>query len=151
MPSATAKGGSMRSHSAPSVEICHYVAAQFGLATGPLVAAAQWQAGNDVGVVGAAIVADEKALILVRSCRLVHGRGALHRGVDRQIADIVVVELQFQLVGERQCVEPAGCGKGALDDLVGYAVVQRIEEADFGAGAPDLGGDPVQRTLFPAK
>jgi hypothetical protein len=38
-------------------------------------------AGLDIGVVVGAIVADEEAFVLVRACRLVHGRGALHRSI----------------------------------------------------------------------
>ena len=129
-------------HRAERAKIRHHVAPHLchaGDRLGrPLVAPAQRFAGDHVGMVGAAVVADEKALVLVRPCRLVHGRGALHRGVDRQIADIVLVEPELQLFLERQRVKAARGGKGALDQLFRHAVVGRIEKPDILARMADL-------------
>jgi len=69
---------------------------------------------------------------------LVHGRGALYRGVDRQVAHIVVVEPERELLLERQGVAPTRRGKGPIDRVVGDAVVQRIEEPDIFAGAGNI-------------
>ena len=132
-------------HRAERVKIRHHVAAHPGHAFWPLVAAAQRLAGDHVGMVAAAIVADEEAFIPVRAGRLVHGRGALDRGIDRQIADIVLVEPQLQLVGERQGMEPPRGGKGAIDHRLGHAMVQRIEEPDILAGVARRGGDAPER------
>ena len=118
-------------HRPERVEISYHVPADLGQARRPLVAAAQRRAGDHLGMVGAAVMADEKALVLVRPGRFVDGRGALHRGIDRQIADIVVVEPERQLLRQGQGMKPARGGKGALDQFVANAVVQRIEEADL--------------------
>jgi hypothetical protein len=77
------------------------------------------------------VVGDEEAFVLVRLRRLLYSRGAGHRGVDRQIADIVVVEPEREPLLEWQGVEPARGGKGQLDYILGHAVVHRIEEATF--------------------
>src|SRR5271169_3814214 len=45
-------------------------------------------------------------------------------------------------------MEPARSSKSAVDQLVWNTVVQRVKEADILAGARDLGGDPLQRTLL---
>src|SRR6516165_1433274 len=93
-----------------------------------------------------AIVADKKALVLVWLRRLVDGRGALHRGVDRQIADIVLVQLKRELLLDRQGVKPAGGSKGSADQLVRDAVVQRVKEPDILAGMRNLGRDVLERS-----
>ena len=74
-----------------------------------------------------------------------HGRGALHRGVDRQIADIAVVEPQLEFFGQRQRVEGARGGEGPVDHRFGHAMPGGIEEADLLAGMPDRGGEALQR------
>jgi hypothetical protein len=74
----------------------------------------------------------------------VHGRGALYRGVDRQIADIIVIKPERELLLERQGVEPTRRGKCPLDCVVGDAVVQRIEEPDIFTGVGNIGGYPIE-------
>src|ERR1700732_3601708 len=93
----------------------------------------------------------KKAFVLVWAGGAMHGRGTLHRGVDRQIADVVVIELERELALERQGVEPARGGEGPFDHLVANAVVQRIEEPDILAGVGDLGGDPVEGSRLAAE
>jgi hypothetical protein len=80
----------------------------------------------------------QKALVLIGPGCLVHGRGAPYRGVDRQIADIVVVEPERELLLERQGVEPTRRGKRPPDRVVGDAVVQRIEEPDIFASVGNI-------------
>src|SRR5579883_573106 len=91
-------------------------------------------------MVGAAVMADEEAFVAVRPGCLVHGRGALDRGVERQIADIVLVQPQLQLGFERQGVKPPRGGKGTLDHRFRHAVAGGIEKADLFAGAAGFGG-----------
>ncbi len=107
----------------------------------PLVGAAQWRAGHDVGVVSASLVADEEALVEVGAGGLVHRGGALDALVHRQVADVVLVELEGQLVGQRQGVELARGREGAVDQRLGHTVAGDVEEADLLARAPDLSGD----------
>src|SRR5712691_4068684 len=106
---------------------------------------------SHIAMVEAAIVTNEEAFVLVGAGRLVHRRGALDRGVDRQIADIVLVEPQLQLVGERQGMELPRGGKGAIDQRLGHAVVQRIKEPDILAGVARRGRDAPESTGRAAK
>ena len=101
--------------------------------------------GDHVGVVGAAVVADEKALVLVRAGRLVDGRGALHRGVDRQVADIVLVEPELEFFLQRQRVKAARGGEGAVDQRLGHAVPGGVEEPDILAGIADIRREAAER------
>ena len=114
-------------------------------AVGPLVAPAQLDPGAHVGMVRPAIVADEKALVLVRPRRLVHGRGALHRGVHRQVADVVPVQPQREFFVHRQRVEAARRGEPPVDHLLRHAMIERVEEPDMLAGVPHLDRHPGQR------
>ena len=134
----------MRSHIAPSAwKYAHHVGAHPGHGpSGHWLRPRSGMPATHVGMVGAAVVADEEALVLVRPGRLVHRRGALHRGVHRQVADIVLVELQPQLFLERQRVKPARGGEGARRSAsLRHAVAGAVEEADILAGMPDLRGD----------
>src|SRR5258708_17702533 len=90
MPSATAKGGSMRSHSAP-IASKYAIISRRNLASPP----GHWsqprnaRPGNDVGVVGAAIMADEKLSFLVRPCPCARSRRPVpgRRSADRDTID----------------------------------------------------------------
>ena len=62
----------------------------------------------------------------------------MHRGVDRQIADIVAVEPERELLLKRQGVKLARRGKRPLDRVVGDPVVQGIEEPDIFASMGDF-------------
>ena len=128
-------------HRAERVEICHHVGADAGKSRRPLVAAAQRFTGDDVRVLRPAVVADKKAFVLVGFCRLVDRRGALHRRIDRQVADIVFVQLHRELLLERQSVELDRGGKSPIDQFIRHAMVQGIKEADLFTGVRDLCGD----------
>ena len=115
----------------------------------PLVAAAQRQARDHVGMVGAAIVADEEALVEIRARGLVHGGGALDALVRREVADIVLVYRQAPLVVHRHGVELARGLEGRVDDLLRHAVAGEVEEADLLARAPHLRGHGLEPAGIP--
>jgi hypothetical protein len=89
-------------------------------------------------MIGVPLVADEEALVVVGPRRLVDRRGALHALVHRQVADVVLVELQPHLVRERQRVEFARGRERGVDHRLRHAVAGHVEEADLLARAPDL-------------
>ena len=69
------------------------------VASGPLVSASERASGHDVRMVSAPVVADEEALVVVGPGRLVDRRGPLHALIHRQVADVVLVDLERELVG----------------------------------------------------
>ena len=117
----------------------------------PLVPPAERRARDDVRMVGAAIVADEEALVEVRPGRLVDGRVPLHALVHRQVPDVVLVDLQRALQLERRRVELARGREGVVDHPLRDAVAGQVEEADGLAGAPDLDRHGLQRTRLPSE
>src|SRR5215471_10005385 len=64
---------------------------------------------------------------------------------QRAAADIVVVELERELLSERQGMEAVRSGKGPVDQRIQHAMVQHIEGPDVLAGMRDFGGDPFER------
>ena len=138
MPSATAKAGSIWSHIAPArgnMPSCPTA----GRACPPAIgSSAKRDAGQHVGMIRPAVVADEEALVLVRLGRLVHLRRGLHRGVHRHVADVVLVQLKFQLLLQRQRMESPRCRKCAVDDLLRHAMIPRVKETDVLAGVAHL-------------
>src|SRR5437899_429711 len=88
-------------HGPECIKIGHHVRPQVRQPRRPLVAAAQRLADNHIGVFRPAIITDEEALVLIWGCHLVYGRSALHRGIDRQVSNIVLVELERELLPER--------------------------------------------------
>jgi hypothetical protein len=91
-------------------------------------------------MIGPAVVADEEALVEVGPRRLVHGRGALDAFVDGQIADVVLIQLEGQLVLERHCVELGEAAKAA--SISARDSVVTVEEPDGLAGVLDLTATP---------
>src|SRR5438105_984680 len=102
-------------------------------------------------MIGRALVADEEALVEVGPRGLVHRGGALHALIHRQVADVAVVELQRQLLLERQRVELARGLERRLHDPRRHAVAREVEEADALARVADLRGDRVQSGGLAAK
>src|SRR5438034_541764 len=98
-------------------------------------------------MVGRALVADEEALVEVGPRGLVHRGGALHALIHRQVADVAVVELQRQLLLERQRVELARGLERRLHDPRRHAVAREVEETDALARVADLRGDRVQSAV----
>jgi hypothetical protein len=139
MSNATANAGA---------EIGRHVRPQFGHAFGPLILTTQRNAGEHVRMIRPTIMADKEALILVGLRRLVHLRCSLHRCVHRHVADIVLVQPKLQLLFERQRMETSRCGEAAIDDPLGHAMVEYIEEANVLAGVTHLLGQPLQRARF---
>jgi len=89
-------------------------------------------------------VADEEALVVVGTRGLVDGRGLLDRLVHRQVADIVLIELQAQLLRLRERVELARGGEGRVHHRVRDAVPGQVEEAHGLAGLLDLARDGLE-------
>src|SRR5262245_14981007 len=90
---------------------------------------------------GAAVVADEEALVVVGTGGPVHVRGGLHALVYRQVADVGLVQLQSQLLGQGQRVELA---RGASRSATAMALKMFIARAPLSPprilwGAVDLG------------
>jgi hypothetical protein len=70
----------------------------------------------------------------------------LHGRIDRQIADIVFIQLQGELLLERHGVKAARGGKSPIDQLVRNAVVQGIKETDVFTGMRDFGSNAFERS-----
>src|SRR5271166_4172401 len=68
-------------HRAQGVEISQHIGTQAGHIRRPLVAPAQGLPGDHAGMVGPAVVADEKALVLIGPGRLMNDRGPDHPSV----------------------------------------------------------------------
>src|SRR5256886_8347328 len=82
----------------------------------------QRRAGEGVGMVGAAVVADEEALVEVRPGRLVNRRVPLHALVHRQVADVVLVDLERELFLQGDRVELARGVEGGVDERLRHRV-----------------------------
>jgi len=132
-------------HGGEGVEIGHHVLAQIGHPVRPLVSATQRNAGDDVGMVSASVVADKEAFVLVRLGRVVHSGGGLHRGVHWHIADVVFVQFEVAFFFERQGVETAGRGESPIDDRLRHSMTGGVEEANVFAGVAKLRCQYVQR------
>src|SRR5919201_3795991 len=102
-------------------------------------------------MIGRALVTDDEALVEVGPRGLVHRGGALHALIHRQIADVVVVQLQRELFLERQRVEFARGLERRLHNPRRHAVAGEVEEADPLARVAHLRGDRVQSPGRPAK
>ena len=118
---------------------------------GPLVLAAQRRAGDDVGVIGAAVVADEEAFVVVWPSRRVDGRVSLHALVHREVPDVVLVDLERAFRLERHRVKLARGGEGRVDQRLRHPVAGQVEEADRLAGASHLARRALERPRLRAK
>src|SRR5215471_11752769 len=75
------------------------------VALGPLIGAPETPARDDVGVIGREVARHKERLAHVGLGDVRHDRGAQSVAHHRQIADIVLVELDFELLVERPSVE----------------------------------------------
>jgi hypothetical protein len=87
------------------IAVCNERFAEAGQALGPLIAAAETPAGDDVWMVGGEVACHKERLAHIGLGDLRHDRGAQSVAHHRQIADIVLVELDFELLVERPSVE----------------------------------------------
>src|SRR5262245_44460971 len=88
-------------------------------------------------VVGGAIAGDVEALAEVRLGVPVHRRMAHDLPAERQVADVVLADLERELgpFGARE--ELLGDGEGAVDQMLGHAVIGDDEKPGIFAGAGD--------------
>ncbi len=105
-------------------------------AGGPVVGAAQRLAGEDVGVGFREFEADAVEFLVVGFV------GAVHQGVAEGVeAAVAHVDFGFELFLDRLAEEEFGLFDGAVDEVLGDAVVAQVEEAVGEAGLVDLAGD----------
>jgi hypothetical protein len=71
----------------------------------PLISAPETPTGDDVGVVGRKIAGHKERLVHIGLGYVRHDRGAQSVAHHLQIADIVFIELDFELLVERLRVE----------------------------------------------
>jgi hypothetical protein len=81
----------------------------------------------------------------------VNRRSALQALVHGQVADVVLVDLEPQLVFDRHRVELARGLEGGVDNRLGHAVTGHVEEADLLAGMPQLRRGGVEAAGLPAE
>jgi hypothetical protein len=83
---------------------------------------------------------DEERLVEVGLGVLLH-----HRGPERQVADVVLVELERQLALDRQGVERGRHGEQPVDQLLRHAVAADEIEPDVLQGIPQFAGAALER------
>ena len=101
--------------------------------------------GEHVGIVGAALAAQEVGLVLARLLALRRGIGR-RLPSDRHVADIVLVDLDRELLLDGLRMEARRFGVGHVDQRLRHAVSAQIVEADMLEGEAQLGGGALGGT-----
>ena len=96
-------------------------------------------------MVGGEVARHKKRLAHVGLGDVRHDRGAQSVAHHRQIADIVLVELDFELLLERLSVEAGDLAVDLMDQRRGHAVVDDRVEADLGQRMAQLGRGMIER------
>ena len=102
-------------------------------------------------MLGAAVVADEEALVVVRPRGLVDLRGPLDALVHRKVADVVLIDPQRPLLDGGHRVELPRGGERGVDDRLRHAVPRDVKEAHLLACASHLGRDIIQSARLATK
>ena len=116
-----------------------------GQALGPLIGAPKTPARDDVGVVGGEVARDKERLAHVGLGDVRHDRGAQSVAHHRQIADIVLVELDSELLVEWPSVESGDLTVDRVHQRRGHAMINDRVEADLGQRMAQLGRGAVER------
>lgn len=114
-------------------------------AVGPLIGTPKTLARDDVGVVGGEIARHKERIAHVGLGDVRHDRGAQSVAHRRQIADIVLVELDAELVGQRSSVKAGDLTVDLVYQRGGYAVINDRVEADLAQRVAQLGRGAIER------
>src|ERR1051326_799853 len=117
--------------------VCRRRGAELWHVLGPSVEPDERLFVDDVGVVGGAVAGDVEALAEIRPGVLVDRRMTHDLPAERQVADVVLADLERELVPFGTREEFFGDGEGVVDQPLRHAVLDIDEKAGVPAGAGD--------------
>src|SRR5206468_7564927 len=92
---------------------------------------------DDVGMVGSAVAGDVETLAEIRLGVLVDRRMAHDLPAERQVADVVLADLERELFPFGALEKVLGHGEGVVDQMLRHAVIDDDEKPGVFAGASD--------------